>query len=757
MTEYDGTIEMPECVIGCGRLAAVSGWCERCDGILRDRIVGTRPRVPIDPTLAARIDSALAETARFRTMKAKASRSVKALSTLEDETWAVRDRTSGELPQAFSIGGEAESYTVACRVREQLTLLSTQDRRRLLVRGFPLPGGHWLSIESNATKLDGSIIAKLSPWRSVLNAITRNRATWDRWAAIDWHRLFSALSAAAIPIEEIDNHHAEMRYHPATRRIATWLRPLVIRNHPWPPALNRMQTGVFSSIGSLSESDWEHAPWLARWRDATDGFQNFELMAGDPPRILLLSHGRLRMWVHDENKRSIILPANPDLWSTLVSWSLSPPGSDERMMLDAISQGMCHSCWTEERIRPEDRRAAQLLWSTIDSLGDIDYDRRLGALIVTGTSGAVYSISSRDGAHGAPYRVHAARSVDRLRRDRQSAICLHDAPNQRRFPFGDRLLRVVLTVRDDINASERIEPLRRVVRHGGDLTQRGGREGIARHIWDANMRQRWLIALTRRAEGVPNRLRWTAVMPFVHERLQLAQRGDIMLIPREEGGELRFVADDTPLRLISDDEIALVRELAAAGGWVQHGRVNEQLEDEYIREELRRVGRRQLFDMLTPYQDEHGGANAMPWWMIYDDAARGRGAMPHLMPQALIQNLGLNPEDWVAEPEREEVVEQGEDIIVEGEAEPQIGRIGWRAQRMGNVLWRNEVAAPEEGDDPEMGDGLDEVPQVNPFNFDYRRFRLQQFGEGRFQIDLVPQPHPEDDDDEDDEDGIPAV
>ncbi len=672
------------CIVGCGRERAVGDWCLRCEGMLRRRMVGVRPLAPVDGGLSARIDAALAAMYRYRTNKARFKRLVEHLADDSDTRWARREERGESVLEQLMMLDEESAYSLVSRMVAEYPRLTRAEKMQLLERGFPLPGGHWMSVGSSSIRMDGVQISAYGPWRSLMMAMTASRAAWDEWASVDLKRLFRAIGAATNPVRHFEDAVTSVRYHPTVHRVAGWLSCALLEQmgeshlHGRIRFLRLNRLSVFRHVGRLDEAERRAAPWLGRLERESDGFESLEPARGDFPETLAVRGGRLRLVVEENGAdRSIILPADPDLWAMLANCALSPPDSPPQTILTAIRYGWTDGDWLDERIRPEDRRAAKLLWSTIDSLGDVDYDPELRALIVPATSGAVYSVSSRPGVHGAKYRVHAASDIDQLRESHGSPICLHDASNQNRFPFADRLLRVVLTVRDDVRASEKLEPLRKVVRE-----LRHSEHAVPNLVWDRRTRRRWRIELGRRAHEVPARHRWTALLPFVYETLTASAIGDELQMPMAVGGEFRVGDRAAPLRLIADDEIRLVRGLATACGWVSDGvaaaapqaaiepdtrpdrddagRVagdgpNGQAADEpdgalageverWVKRQDGQVERATLYDILEPFQQVHGGGQALPWWMIYEDAAVGRGPMHHLMPRALIQNLGLDPD-----------------------------------------------------------------------------------------------------------------
>jgi hypothetical protein len=664
-------------------------------------------------------------------------RLIKHLGDDEDINWARLDIFSEQIDPLVRIYDEDAAFKMTSRLWSMYQTLSKKERKRLLYRGLPLPGGHWLQLDRSSFSIDGEPIGPQIPYWTLLKSITTNRTAWDAWKNVDFKRLFRAITAAAAPLSMLNVGRTDSRYHHALYRVAWWLRSILPgRKYPWRMVERRGfghhdRLTVFAQVDNLSEGERVNASWIERWSDISSGFSSFEEDHTEQSGALRIVGGRLQLIVElGSSPKHLIVPGDPDLWAMLTSWSLSPPTAEQQAMLSAVQTGWVNREWSAEIIRPADRRAAMLLWSTIDSLGDIDYDRKSKSLIVTGDSGAFYGISSRHGTHGAPYRVISARSIEGLRSKAQMPICLHDAPNQHKFPYPDRLLRVVLTVRDDIRASKHLEPLQKIVQG----MMRGGGDIGNHHHFDARRRQRWRIDLGRRADAVPQRHRWTALLPFVYESIQQAEVGDFFMLPLENAGELRFGDDAASLRLETQDELDLVVELATANGWVRDGDVerfaaavetahatrgpqpdrlepeqqeithaglgeaieenaeaglgevmeeitdaglaevrgevadnpDEELQDEVVEERSERWVRRDdirmnraaLYDILEPYQLRFGEGRAMPWWMIYEDVAEGRGPMHHLLPRALIQNLGLdwnvqNPPLLAGEPEEE--------------------------------------------------------------------------------------------------------
>ena len=751
MTTDSNTSEVAEdsCIIGCGSLKEIGNWCARCEGMLRNRLVGVMSMDQLSPEFTTKIETAIGAMHRFKTIKARMKRLTENLGDEVDINWARVDTYSEQIDPLVRIYDEAAAFEMASRLWSMYRTLSKKEQNRLLRRGLPLPGGHWLQIDSRSFSIDGDPIGLKIPYWTLLKSITANRAAWDTWKNVDFKRLFRALAAAAAPLSIIIEQHPVNRYHHALYRVSWWLRSILpIGKNPWiinerVGFGNRDRLVVFGHVDKLSEGERANAAWIERWSDISGGFSSFEQDHTEQLGALRIARGRLHIIVESGNSlEPLLVPGDPDLWAMLTSWSLSPPTSEQQAMLSAIRTGWGNREWSAERIRPADRRAAMLLWSTIDSLGDIDYDRESRSLIVTGDSGAFYGISSRHGTHGAPYRVISGRTIEGLRTTAQMPICLHDAPNQQKFPYPDRLLRVVLTVRDDIRASKHLEPLRKIV------------QGMVCNVNDVGAlqyrarrrRQPWRIDLGRRADAVPQRHRWTALIPFIYESIHQAEVGDFFILPIENAGELRFGNDADTVRLETQDEIDLVAVLATANGWVRDGDVErfaaavetahatrgpqpdrlepeqqeitdaglaeameenaeaglgdvveenaeaglgeeveenaevglgearggaadnageelqegvaEERSERWVRRDEIRINRATLYDILEPFQRRFGEGQAMPWWMIYEDAAEGRGPMHHLLPRALIQNIGLdwnvqNPPHIAREPEEE--------------------------------------------------------------------------------------------------------
>jgi hypothetical protein len=200
-------------------------------------------------------------------------------------------------------------------------------------------------------------------------------------------------------------------------------------------------------------------------------------------------------------------------------------------------------------------------------------------------------------------------------------ICIHEDGNFKQLPVGDVISSVILTLMDDLTSAQKLEPLAKFISDNG-LREARLREApdrddrIQPHLDDP----RWLEIQRRdyRFDRGRHRGRWLNIFPAVFRVMINTPIGDIMRIPRETPNAVTI--DDTMVAwVVRDvDELDLVRGLARLTGFRR--REDQQGGDFEVFERVYapvQGVRRELVEMLGPYERRHGRPGEPPWWNLF--------------------------------------------------------------------------------------------------------------------------------------------
>jgi len=506
-------------------------------------------------------------------------------------------------------------------------------------RGIPLSNGSILSMVDGVWAIDGQVLSGSAPYNHIVRALTGNGSEQSKMEGCDWKKLLTTLILAS---NAQSHDRARRRNNRYRRGIARGYAHNFMRRRfgPQPPIyaganlfLNWINNwtnqiegnppyGAFFGMEfrqieyylgqinhhlDLDAIEFQGLPWVIRWSELISSGKQIALMhewAGPPLRI---NKGRVQLrtirnggWIWSQ------VPPWPRLWALLSSWALSPPSSKEHQQLRALQW-----CWhdSESELMPDEpeRRALSLLRQIYDENDQLTISERdSGHIYVEGTSGLFYDVSPGRGAHGARFVVRGATTIKKLEESRSEPLCIHEDSNYKDLPVGDAIASIVLTLIDDLASSRKLEPLSNFIRQN----TREGDDVDTRPNWLEFQRERF-----HRLRGHHNH-RWLNTFPAIYRVLVHLPIGSILRVPQDYPNPA--VVDNTEVMWIIEDqnEVQLVTSLARLAGFRQQNEVDGYVLWERVDVPVNGV-RRDLVEMLGPYERRHGRPGEPPWWNLF--------------------------------------------------------------------------------------------------------------------------------------------
>ena len=677
---------MPECVV-CAREIENKGWCSRCE-LFADVLVG--PGLSGRPTEAERAEmEALLAPDRGRTSDTRWRSLLAAHAGSEDILWMKRrDSVPDDEPidEGVFLLTEEEIENGLLTLRQRLAGRAhpePHELRRLLQRGIPLPDGSWLNRGDHVWSLDGEVVPGKLPYAHLLRAMTGTKNERRQVQECDLSLLLGVMGALSMP-----RHRAHLRHR---RRQGEHLRDiqLFLRVHrdthgplegatlffswlEWIEGMLRsriaageqprdwMQGMIWARFRDRGRHRYEMPPevpwadlavlgmpWVERWDQETRGGTEWHSAEAWSGPALVVNRGRLflRMLRGGRWKR-VPLPPWPELWALLLSWQLSPPEHPAHRRLRTLQW-----IWDEsdgELIPAEqDCRALGLLHSVCEENDRCEYQEE-GApgIIVEGTSGLFYHVRCGHGVHGARFSVSGCTSAEQARQGGGTPICIREHPGIQRLPAGDVIASVVLALMDDQRSQQNLHPLAEFI-----LTNLHG----VNRLRSERERQGRLVRgdIQGAVRGEPHRFfhmhnfggwqRWTRTFPGLYEILIRMPLDSVLLLPREQRGQMSFEGNRFSMMIRDEEERELVEGLARTTGWRPRGEQDERIRWVRVDVPFERV-RHWLVELLGPFQRRHGLRGAPPWWNLYRDPFPP-GNLPQRIPDRLNQPFDDGPED----------------------------------------------------------------------------------------------------------------
>jgi hypothetical protein len=651
-----GEFGMDKCITCADKLSSEDiGWCNRCAQFAPLLVgAGFEGR----PSLAARQSiNAVLSPNRRRTAHPRWRAILEEFDNGESD-WAfspTQEILDGNDPW-FVTDEKRERQLKKLRNSLCIPNRDDDDGEKMLQKGIPLPDGSHLSMISDIWAIDGRTLPGSVPINHLLRALTGNSKERERFENCDWKSLLATLLIVAN--RRVDGHNVRGNYQ--NRQMNRMQRILLRREHPpgralfegadlflrWNAGMNRLAARAFGDpmvygvVGGYhreneirgieegwSDIDWDllqsnNQLWVKRWREVMAGGTPLATMRKWAGPSLRIHQGKLQIrtiksgkWIWSQ------IPPWPRLWALLTSWALSPPSSDEHQHLRALQW-----CWHENEgeLMPAEPECRALLLLR----GICESDKRITVstegefhVKIEGTSGLFYAVGPGPGAHGARFTVTGAESLENLEKGRCMPICIHEDGNFKQLPVGDVIASVILTLMDDLTSAQKLEPLAKFISDNGlreaRLREEPDRDDrIQPHLDDP----RWLEIQRRdyRFDRGRHRGRWLNIFPAVFRVMINTPIGDIMRIPRETPNAVTIDGTMVAWVVRDVDELDLVRGLARLTGFRR--REDHQGGDFEVFERVHapvQGVRRELVEMLGPYERRHGRAGEPPWWNLF--------------------------------------------------------------------------------------------------------------------------------------------
>ena len=646
---------MSECIICNGDIGDDEiSWCDKC-AQFSSLLVG--PGFGARPNLEDRKEiNEILSNDRGRTSKRRWRALLEQCQSYESD-WAF------EAEESFQID-ESDPWFITDEQRNaQLEKLKsifcgrnkvpkTSENFQYFQRGITLPNGSIISMIDDVWAIDGNVLPSSVPYNHILRALTGNGAEQENMAGCDWAKLLTNLILASNNLGKTRRRMANAlgfgrnvmrrRYgenppvFTGANLFLNWINHWHVRQNPPFYAAYEMRG---RPIHPKMELDWEpleklSLPWVPLWRQIIDDGNQLALMREWAGPSLRINRGRVQLrtirggkWIWSQ------IPPWPRLWAVLSCWALSPPNSSEHRRLRAIQW-----CWHEidGELMPEEpeRRALTLLRQICQESDKLTVPKDGNSCIyVEGTSGMFYEVGPGPGAHGARFTVKGAPSLEKIENNGSEVLCIHEDGNFKNLPVGDVFASVVLTLIDDLKSSEKLEPLSNFIRHNNTL-QRAADINQNDPDWLAFQRNRF----NGRRRG---NMRWLNTFPAIYRVFVNLPLGSRIRIPRETPNPA--IVDDTEVAWMvqNQDEAQLVSGLAQLSGF--RNLLNQ--DGDYVLWERVNVPvegvRRELVEMLGPYERRHGRPGEPPWWNLFPNPI-GPNQLLEQLPDELNRPFGDN-------------------------------------------------------------------------------------------------------------------
>ncbi len=371
---------------------------------------------------------------------------------------------------------------------EQGVKLSSEDRL-VLHQGFLMRDGLHFSFQDEQLSMNGRQLPRKVPVVSLLRVLSspKLRMGWDLSKLMV---VFGCTNSSGegvnrqggeIPRGRIHymEHRREMRRNNQPNRRAvfatlTWIGWMAEEHIPPPPNHTLHPLAAWARDiqqrlntrsgfdGNVAEAflnhpqgleELNHYPWLQRWSEFRGTTQSHAPVKW-PLRIV---GNKFKLRVRSKTGASIYtnVPEKPAAWALLLSLSLSPITSHAGETMFAIQHNWTSIAASPALVPAPLKRSIKFLSEIIEGNSERVFvqDKHL---LVVGRLGHFYEVAVGKGVHMAPFVI---RSVDGLSPRRTNPICIHHGTFHSSVPLGDTMASVVLTLLDDVGASQQIGSL----------------------------------------------------------------------------------------------------------------------------------------------------------------------------------------------------------------------------------------------------------------------------------------------------------
>ena len=671
--ETNGTTD--DLCICCGIEPAMDGmrWGRICHAMIRPRTSRAMPSTNIRREDIEIVDKILDR----HSPQATVSRLRELVSSFpeNDQAWANSPTMVRHQKALDPLMSEEDATKLRKHVFEAIEEDDIDRCQRLLRRGFPLPGGLWLTVlEGPGTPatvvLDGKIqVSRSFPGRHLVK--TMSKMTESQIESIDWDRFVKVLCTLFPAIRtrlgrafalgrgfpfignrsrNADFCYATVLFSQITELTGNELDPIGgnrQNREGQPPALAALP----HAVEKLTQSEYKGQPWLRRWRDVTEDWCDPSFLSRDNQALIQVRNGHLHIRIRSMHGKTKIrkLPMDISVWQGIISAQLSPPGSPQHDRLWLLLEN-----WNLGRVAPAipdepDRTAAKTLVQKVLPHNRIHLLDKQQAIEIQGTSGASYRIQIKP-----RYISRDSLMVSGSANGRQNqGICIHQPPEQLSLPIGDQILTIVMVCVEDLDNHPLISTITQFLERNKLLRARDSKVNEYLNFFEQenenlpHLQRRNLRALQEnwRRNQIEENPPWDHEDGHIeHERLPAFPITDDVLanleprqrIPRLIANALLALRGSplgaqaqvprvpgelfTVLRLTNvyqtREEIDLLRTLLPVCGWQQEG---EDTGGQIWRRRARlEWDRGTLFTSLAPLQEIHN-PQGRPWWAAIEE------------------------------------------------------------------------------------------------------------------------------------------
>ena len=200
-------------------------------------------------------------------------------------------------------------------------------------------------------------------------------------------------------------------------------------------------------------------PWMREWQALEPALQRANTLKW--AMDINQKSVKIRVRTASGKLRLIQVPTDPVLWAFLISIALSPLNSEAGRLL----MGLQHN-WSVAHASPN--QPSEPLIKSLEFYHDIMNDLHENIFVehakvlVVGGLGHIYEIAVGPGQHGAPYTIEHVVDVEP---NVKHPICIHSGHFAQTVPLGDTIGGVLLSMVNDIRASQDIDSLQELLQN----------------------------------------------------------------------------------------------------------------------------------------------------------------------------------------------------------------------------------------------------------------------------------------------------
>ncbi len=490
--------KMSECV-ACGESSKTQIWCEICT-LLVPKITGYSLDWIPDKKKADELRESIGNPSSDIRKVWKSFN----LLDLENRDWALDSRVEKLQTRVFDWNRERkDTETIFSKEDERIfrdiireyKIEEINDMKRLQ-RGWVLPDGSHLSWISGNFFLDGEVIRL--PYRDLREVLETNQNN-----TFSWKILLYSISLAT-ENKYLDNKPNAWHWARGFTKIGD--KNLI--KHP----INNLDLidnkRVFNFIQHSLLKNGDRDYWLENWSEILSDRTRMFIKGYKAPRSLLVDKGRLMIRVRrNDTWRKIRVPRDLNIWSTLVNWSLSTPGHENRMKLECLQYYLF--CDIERNIISNpDINGIKFLRGIIDQSDGKVVLKGGKRIEVTGELGVKYAVIPGRGPHQSRFRVTAEpiseqdiiegqinslilrrENVQRMERERNGLVkelCIVEDPSLRKLVIGDAIGSIVMALLNDKTSRKNINTLDNYLSRFERHKRRGDKNDNLRERFDVN-------------------------------------------------------------------------------------------------------------------------------------------------------------------------------------------------------------------------------------------------------------------------------